>query len=130
MHLCLMGKYCILILYEILNSENCKHELCKIKHNKKLFSHFYFQYSKKFSTKTSSVPHWLKCALKNNARISAAWKPLIKAQILKRYTCLISNFGLYISGDSLGKTIVIVLELLGYCYPVKNMGKTEKWSSS
>lgn len=32
-----------------------------------------------------------------------------------------SNFGLYISGDLLWKTTVIVLELLGYCYPVKNM---------
>lgn len=57
MHLCLIGKYRILILYKVFTSENCKRELCKIKNNKKLFSHFYFQYAKKFSTKTSSVLH-------------------------------------------------------------------------
>lgn len=58
---------------------------------------------------------------------------LIKAQILKNHTFLISkieNFWLYISGNSIWRTTVIVFELWGCCYPVKNMAKTGQWGSS
>lgn len=138
MHLCLIWKYCILylILYKILNSENCKHELCKIKNNnqKFVFSPLFPAFKKKAAQShhicTTLSFYMLWKIMQESQRPENL---LIKAQILKNHTFLISkieNFWLYISGTSIWKTIVIVFELWGCCFPVKNTAKTEQWGSS